>query len=542
MRKLFIIILILFYLRSYAQELKQISEHFIVIGCDGMSPDGILNANTPIMKEMMKNGSYTLNARGVLPTVSSPNWASMLMGVGPEQHGITSNDWKKDDFNIPSIIYGIDGMFPTIFNVLKKQNENYEVGAIYHWDDFGRLFEKQFVDFDKHGNTEVETKNLAVEYIKNKKPNFLFVHFDHVDGAGHEFGHGTENYYKAVEKADYLIGEIINAVTEAGIFENTTFLVTADHGGVGFGHGGETLEELEIPFILYGNGVKKNNEILHPVYTYDNAATAAFVLGAKPLNGWIGKAVKSAFIGFENESFIVGHKLLTNPVIHPKKYLYEPAGGLFIDSIPEMTITTEYENAEIRYTLDGTEPTRNSLKYTNPVRINESCVVLAKVFVNDKQSGISSANFRITKSDSKNGINYKYFIFDKLSYIPSLNNKQAIDSGITNQIRLIQSKLTKENFAVSFYGYINILENGTYKFYTNSDDGSKLYIDNKEIVDNDGDHGTKERSGTINLEKGMHEINVIYFQGGGGSWIDVLYKGPGIPKQIIPPDVLFPKK
>ena len=109
------------------------AKHVIVIGVDAMSPNGIINANTPVLDEIMKNGAYTLNARGVLPTSSSTNWASMVSGVGPEQHGVTSNDWERDDYNIPPVRTGMEEIFPTIFGVSREQRPNLEIGAIYTW-------------------------------------------------------------------------------------------------------------------------------------------------------------------------------------------------------------------------------------------------------------------------------------------------------------------------------------------------------------------------------------------------------------------------
>ncbi len=71
-------------------------EHVIIIGCDGMSPDGVQKAETPNTRRLMREGAFNLHARGVMPTVSSPNWASMIMGAGPEQHGVTSNEWETN--------------------------------------------------------------------------------------------------------------------------------------------------------------------------------------------------------------------------------------------------------------------------------------------------------------------------------------------------------------------------------------------------------------------------------------------------------------
>ena len=69
------------------------AEHVVIIGCDGMGSVAFLpQTNAPVMRRLMREGAWTLHARGVMPTSSSPNWASMIMGAGPEQHGMTSND------------------------------------------------------------------------------------------------------------------------------------------------------------------------------------------------------------------------------------------------------------------------------------------------------------------------------------------------------------------------------------------------------------------------------------------------------------------
>jgi len=533
-----LVIVLILSVQNYAG-VPAISRHFIVIGCDGMSPDGIRNAKTTILDEMIQNGAGTFNARGVLPTSSSPNWASMLMGAGPEQHGITSNNWEKDDHSLPPVVAGAEGMFPTIFSVLKAQKQPTELGAIYHWDGFGRLFEKRFVDYDRHGETEDMTRDLIVDYIRQKKPDFLFIQFDHVDGAGHRFGHGTPGYFEAVEKADKLIGDVVQATKAAGIFDETTFLVIADHGGIGYGHGGETIDELEIPFILYGKGVKKGFQIRQPVYVYDTAATAAFALGVEPPYAWIGRPVKSAFIGYEapmtNEKV-----MLPSPVIYPGKKLYDPAGGFFLDEFPVMKIESAVPGAGIRYTLDGSEPTLTSSLYVAPVTIKKSCVVKARLYKSPNEaSPVAVAYFRIANSQSTNGVTFKYYEAAKLQSLPDFTQMTAVDSGRTFQIRSENLGRRPDHIAFEFTGFIKIETAGEYRFYTNSDDGSKLYINNQEIVDNGGDHGTIERSGTVNLTPGLHVIKVIYFNGGGGAWLDVYYKGPGIPKQIIPPDVLF---
>lgn len=525
----------------FAQEIeKPLVKHVVVIGVDGMSPHGMKNADTPTFDYLMENGAYTFHARAVLPTSSSPNWASMLMGAGPEQHGITSNGWDVDDHILPPSVLGKGNRFPSIYSLIREKTPNAETGAIYHWKGFGNLFEKKLVSYDKHFKTEYETTINTARYIKKHKPVYTFVQLDHVDGAGHKYGHGTEGYFKSIAYTDSLIKIMYDAIKDAGIADETLLLIMSDHGGIGYGHGGETIEEMEIPFILFGKGVKKGYKINHPVNVYDNASTAAFALGLKQPYAWIGRAVKSAFKGYKAPESYGSIKRPEKPTIFPEKKLYEPAGGLFVDEYPVVKIAADEKDLEIRYTLDGSNPARDSYLYKDEFQLKKSGVVKAVTFdKNERRSLISKAYFRIVKSDSKNGINYRYFEGKNWHKLPVFENLKPAGTGKTFELRIKDIDHRKEQFAVEFSAYIKIERPGDYNFYTLSDDGSKLYINGKEVVDNDGDHGTEEKSGKINLSKGMHKIKVTYYNAGGGAWLDVFYKGPDTPKQIIPASVLY---
>ncbi|MNT30055.1 hypothetical protein D3C72_1658290 [compost metagenome] len=73
-------------------------------------------------------------------------------------------------------------------------------------------------------------------------------------------------------------------------------MVTADHGGKGKGHGGKSLDEVQIPWIIAGPGVRKNHELKDVIITYDTAATLAWIMGLKQPQSWRGKPVQEAFI------------------------------------------------------------------------------------------------------------------------------------------------------------------------------------------------------------------------------------------------------
>lgn len=551
MRKFFtpLLLLVAFSCNNAGNDFPQGIEHVIVIGVDGLSPDGIRNAETPVMDSMMSNGAVKWNVRTVLTTASSQNWASMIMGAGPEAHGIINNDWERDDHTLPANVAGEEGIFPTIFGRIREAKPNAEIGTVYNWSGFGRLFEKKSVNYDKTFSTEDSTAADFTKYVREKKPTFGFVHFDHVDHAGHHDGHGTPTYYAAVAKTDSLVGEVLKSIKDAGMSENTLVIITADHGGKGKGHGGATPEEGEIAMILYGKDIKKGYKIQQQVYTYDLAATIAFAFHITPPYAWTGRPIKPAFEGYDEPANLwKGKEVIASPVIFPKRNLYQQAGGLYINTPATVTIKAGSDNSEIRYTINGSIPDSSSPIYTQPFTIDSTAVIQAKSFdKNGNESMPTAAYFRVIHPTENSGLNVSFYKTDNLKKLPSFSKLspsskwKSLEVGIADS--LVNTSLEKGNssFALAFDGFIQIDTPGEYRFFTQSDDGSALYIDGKKVVDNDGDHGVEEKAGDIQLEPGKHAIKVEYFNGGGGYWIDAFYKGPDIPKQLIPANKLFAK-
>jgi mono/diheme cytochrome c family protein len=89
------------------------------------------------------------------------------------------------------------------------------------------------------------------------------------------------------------------------------------------------------------------------------------------------------------------------------------------------------------------------------------------------------------------------------------------------------------DFAIKFEGVFKAEREGNHRFYLNSDDGSNLYVDGKQVVSNDGIHPPTGASGSTKLTAGVHKIVVTFFQGGGGAELDVQVKGPGLPQQPL---------
>lgn len=520
-------------------------KHVVVIGVDAMSPEGIRHANTPTLDTLSQMGAFTFTARGVLPTSSSANWKSMVSGAGPEQHGVVTNAWERDDFSLPPVATGMENIFPTIFGQYRLQAPQAKIAAVYAWDGFGRLIERSALSYDVGGLSDEQSARLAADYLVKQKPELLFVHLDWVDHIGHQDGHKTPAYYAAIEQADKNIGLIFEQAKTAGMLQDTVFIITSDHGGIGYGHGGETLDELQIPFIIAGAGIKAQHHIKQPVYTYDTAATIAYALGITPHPAWIGKALSSAFVGVPDPvgSNTTANSEIAAPTFIPDAYLYQLAGGLFVDKPARVEIAGQVDGAEIRYTLDGTEPTRTSTLYTQAIELTQSATVKARHFAaNNQQSAVKTAYYHTIASTSQHGVHYRYYQGQDWQFLPTFAALSPLSSGTSYQFRINDIPQTKGQYAIQYSGWLKITQAGTHRFYTNSDDGSKLYINGQEVVNNDGDHGTIERSGTIELGVGFHQITVDYFNAAGGAWLEVLHKAPTGPKELIKPELLFLQK
>lgn len=273
------------------------AEHVILIGLDGWGAYSVSKAEMPNVKKLMNDGSYTLKKRSVLPSSSAVNWASMFMGAGPELHGYT--EWYSKTPELPSREVNENGIFPTVFSLLRGSEPKAEIGCIYEWETIRCLVDTFALNYDKHVS-EAESNpaaaaQYAVDYIKKARPNLLAVIIDNPDHVGHAAGHDTPEYYTVLKELDNYVGQIVNAVKEAGILDETVFIVTSDHGGINKGHGGKTMQEMETAFIISGKNIRKGYEITESMMQFDTASTIAHIFNLKQPQAWIGRPMLSAF-------------------------------------------------------------------------------------------------------------------------------------------------------------------------------------------------------------------------------------------------------
>ena len=140
----------------------------------------------------------------------------------------------------------------------------------------------------------------------------------------------------------------------------------------------------------------------------------------------------------------------------------------------------------------------------------------------------------LTISHLQHGVFYELF-YGALHQLPtSWPVHERDQSGISKNGFDIDLSDRHDYFAMRFTATLDVPADGRYEFFTNSDDGSRLKIDGHTVVDNDGLHGMRERSGHVNLTAGNHQIEVTYFERAGGVGLETSWKGPGFGKQHIP--------
>ena len=243
--------------------------HVIVIGIDGAGAF-IKDADTPHFDLIFAEGAVTYGALSSNPTISAECWGSMLLGVGPEVHKLTNGI-------VSSTPYPTDSPFPSLFHRIREVMPDAELGSYCDWNPitFGIVENNQNVAHETARDTDLIP--MICDYIRAKKPTFLFTQLDSVDGAGHGHGYGTEKHLQRIHEVDELMNDVYETVKETGILEDTLFILIADHGGHGTGHGGWTDEEKYVTFAASGKGVKKGT--IEEMNIRDLAAIVLYAFG-----------------------------------------------------------------------------------------------------------------------------------------------------------------------------------------------------------------------------------------------------------------------
>lgn len=247
----------------------------LIVSIDGMRPDVLLRADTPVMRRLMREGTFTMWARTTAMSVTLPSHTSMLTGVTPERHGIIWNkDIPAEEMKYPA--------FPTLFELAKKAGHS--TAMIAGKSKFAALNKPGTLDYvhlpDQAKGGDEEVGDAAVKVIAEHQPQVLFVHFPDADTFGHKFGWGSHEQLRVIANADKQLGRVLDAMKQANVLSQTLVIVTADHGGQGKTHGPDDARSRHIPWIVTGPGVKADYDLTLDaklnVNTEDTFATACW--------------------------------------------------------------------------------------------------------------------------------------------------------------------------------------------------------------------------------------------------------------------------
>ncbi|MEC5144951.1 family 20 glycosylhydrolase [Chitinophaga sp. 212800010-3] len=195
----------------------------------------------------------------------------------------------------------------------------------------------------------------------------------------------------------------------------------------------------------------------------------------------------------------------------------------------------------IRYTTDGSIPDQHSALLPDTYTISTpQTIKLAAFSPAGNRGDIYSLRYRkenyhqpTVVKDARPGLKLDYFAG---SYRSAAKIKQTPDSSLRVNNFIIPEGMGKGGnaFGAQLYGYINVPATGIYSFYMTVDDGGILYIDDQEVVNNDGWHAPVQKSGQVALEKGWHPVRLAFVEGGGGYTLKLEYSVDGGMLQPVP--------
>lgn len=280
-------------------EARPKAKRVLMIALDGISVPGFQTAKTPNLDALLAQGALSLDTRVVMPSVTLPNWTSHLTGSGPEQHGVFDNGWELAKTKYPAVARDAKGYYPSVFQVLKEQVEGVRTAFYYNWINLFYPYNKEYLDevnfLEEDGYVPNYEKALRFMADHRDEPTVVFLYSVHTDHAGHNHKWMSPEYIRSIEEADQQIGLLLDKMKAEGLYEDTHFLFLSDHGGINYGHGGTTSDEMIVPWGIVGPGVRSGMKIEEPNNTVNTAATILYLFRVEKPAAWTGEVPMSVF-------------------------------------------------------------------------------------------------------------------------------------------------------------------------------------------------------------------------------------------------------
>ncbi len=251
---------------------------------DGLRPDAVSAERTPNFWGLMQRGAYTLKGQSMNPSLTLPCHMSIFHSIPPERHGIIDNDYH-------SMARPVRGL------VEQLKLYDYASAFFYNWEQLrdvsrpGSLAFSFFTDTAYTLDGDDIMAQQAVQHFQNSPTPFTFLYFGTIDSVGHAFGWMSEMYLAQAHRVDALLGDVL------AILDKDTFVIAhADHGGHERTHGTTLPEDMTIPFVMAGKGIKQGYELTTPVSLLNTAPTVTHLLGIKPYTDWEGTPLTEALL------------------------------------------------------------------------------------------------------------------------------------------------------------------------------------------------------------------------------------------------------
>ncbi|MCB0112608.1 MAG: alkaline phosphatase family protein [Caldilineaceae bacterium] len=256
----------------------------ILLMIDGTRPDAIAAAGCPNLTALQQRSAYTLQASSVMPSITLPCHMSIFHSVPPTRHGITSNTYIPMARPLPGLI-----------EVAAQAGKR--CAFFFNWEQLrdlsrpGHLHCSRCIhDGATNPDSDHATVDAYLEYQAEHAPDFAFVYLGTVDEAGHRFGWMNEGYLQQLAHVDVAVGRLLD-----GLPEGSTVLFQSDHGGHDRSHGTEMPEDMNIPWMVSGPGIRENYAIQSPVSLLDTTPTLARIMDLAPHFQWEGSAPQEIF-------------------------------------------------------------------------------------------------------------------------------------------------------------------------------------------------------------------------------------------------------
>lgn len=283
-----------------------LSTRVLVIGIDGF--DSKCKPDLPNIDRLVAEGSSTYTARTNLLAISSPGWTSMLCSMNSADSGVLDNDflppwilkWKN-----PISSTTKEKPFKCIYENVKTQIPGSKIYAYYDW------FYMTFLGRFGIGYVDFETLCLSFQYfacdqfvtyqstkaIEDRDFTLLFNYYVSLDETGHAEKFCSKKYIEHMKLIDEEVGTLLSSLKRSGLAEETVVVLTSDHGASsGTNHHGDRNDEnIRIPVIFKGPGIKKGYKIQANTHITDIAPTISRILGIKPDPIWIGREISEIF-------------------------------------------------------------------------------------------------------------------------------------------------------------------------------------------------------------------------------------------------------